>query len=258
MRRDVPAARGHYLAPLSILREVDARPEIARCLAGLGRIAMEEGDLARAREHLAGSLQLTLNAGSRMGISRGLLAFATLAVREQRPDRAVQLTAAVTRLRESAHLPPLPGSRTQRYLDAAAPLGERLVAALWAKGLTMTSADAAELAFAAPEPPPESTSKSTSGQARHAAGDQARTAGPPAPDRPLAAPGAGLPAGSLTAREREVVALIVQGRSNKDIARELFISPATAARHVANILGKLGYTSRSQVAAWAASSDNAP
>jgi predicted ATPase/DNA-binding CsgD family transcriptional regulator len=254
MRRDVPAARRYYLAALSILREVDARPEIARCLAGLGRIAMEEGDLARAREHLAGGLRLSLNAGSRMGISRGLLAFATLAVREDRADRAVQLTAAVAALRESAHLPPLPGSRTQRYLDAAAPLGERLVAALWAKGLTMTSADAAELAFAAPESPPASS--------RHAAGDQAgagagRAGGQPAADRPLAAPGAGRPAGTLTAREREVVALIAAGRSNKDIAKELFISPATAARHVANILGKLGYTSRSQVAAWAASSDDA-
>ncbi len=254
MRHDGPAARHHYLAALSILREVDARPEIARCQAGLGRIAMEEGDLARAREHLAVSLWLTLDAGSRMGISRSLLAFATLAVREDRPDRAVQLTAAVTALRESARLSPLPGSRTQRYLDAAAPLGERVVAALWAKGLAMTSADAAELAFAGPESPSE--------KASHAARDQARAAGrpaePPAADRPLAAPGAGLPAGSLTAREREVVALIAAGRSNKDIARELFISPATAARHVANILGKLGYTSRSQVAAWAASSDNAP
>jgi DNA-binding NarL/FixJ family response regulator len=49
-----------------------------------------------------------------------------------------------------------------------------------------------------------------------------------------------------------VVTLIAQGRSNKAIAEELFISPATAARHVANILGKLGFSSRSQVAAWAA------
>ena len=187
-----------------------------------------------------------------MGISRGLLAFATLAVREDRADRAVQLTAAVTALRESAHLPPLPGSRTQRYLDAAAPLGQRLVAALWAKGLTMTSADAAELAFAAPESPPAS-----GGQAADDQAGAGRPGGQPAADRPLAAPGAGLPAGTLTAREREVVALIAAGRSNKDIAKELFISPATAARHVANILGKLGYTSRSQVAAWAASSDDA-
>jgi len=55
----------------------------------------------------------------------------------------------------------------------------------------------------------------------------------------------------LTAREREIVALIAAGHSNKAIAGELFISPATAARHVANILAKLGFTSRAQVAAWA-------
>ncbi len=54
----------------------------------------------------------------------------------------------------------------------------------------------------------------------------------------------------LTAREREIVALIAGGRSNKAIAQELYISPATAARHVANILGKLGFSSRAQVAAW--------
>jgi DNA-binding NarL/FixJ family response regulator len=52
-----------------------------------------------------------------------------------------------------------------------------------------------------------------------------------------------------------VVALIAAGRSNKGIAEQLFISPATAARHVANILAKLGFTSRSQVAAWAASAE---
>ncbi len=235
LRTDPPAARRHYLAALAILRQVDARPEIARCLAGLGRIAMEQGDLAQAREHLAGSLRLSLNAGSRMGMSRALLSFATLALREDRPDRAVQLAAAVSALRESAHLPPLPGARTQRYLDAAAPLGERVVAALWAGGLVMTSSDAAELALTPLEPPAANG---------HQPGGQQR-------------PGAGR-ASALTAREREVVALIVQGASNKDIARELFISPATAARHVANILGKLGYTSRSQVAAWAASADNAP
>jgi DNA-binding NarL/FixJ family response regulator len=53
-----------------------------------------------------------------------------------------------------------------------------------------------------------------------------------------------------------VVALIARGASNKAIAQELFISPATAARHVANILGKLGYSSRSQVAAWAAAANS--
>jgi DNA-binding NarL/FixJ family response regulator len=59
------------------------------------------------------------------------------------------------------------------------------------------------------------------------------------------------PPGRLTPREQEIVALIARGYSNKAIAEELFISPATAARHVANILGKLGFTNRAQVAAWA-------
>jgi DNA-binding NarL/FixJ family response regulator len=56
----------------------------------------------------------------------------------------------------------------------------------------------------------------------------------------------------LTPRERQVVTLVASGRSNKAIAEELYISPATAARHVANILAKLGFSSRTQIAAWAA------
>ena len=56
----------------------------------------------------------------------------------------------------------------------------------------------------------------------------------------------------LTARERQIAALIARGLSNRGIAAELVISPATAARHVANIFGKLGVTSRAQVAAWTA------
>ena len=62
---------------------------------------------------------------------------------------------------------------------------------------------------------------------------------------------AGPPHDPLTPREREVVALIARGYSNKAIADELTITPATAARHVANILQKLGFTSRTQVAWWA-------
>jgi DNA-binding NarL/FixJ family response regulator len=48
----------------------------------------------------------------------------------------------------------------------------------------------------------------------------------------------------LTSREREVLELIVAGRSNAEIADALFISPKTASVHVANIKGKLGADSR--------------
>jgi DNA-binding NarL/FixJ family response regulator len=60
----------------------------------------------------------------------------------------------------------------------------------------------------------------------------------------------------LTPRERQIIELIAAGLSNRQIAEELVIAPATAARHVANILAKLGFSSRSQIAAWARSARN--
>jgi DNA-binding NarL/FixJ family response regulator len=53
----------------------------------------------------------------------------------------------------------------------------------------------------------------------------------------------------LTAREREVLRLIAQGSSNREIAAELFIAPKTASVHVSNILAKLGAASRTEAAA---------
>ena len=55
----------------------------------------------------------------------------------------------------------------------------------------------------------------------------------------------------LTARELEVLRLVTAGRSNQQIAAELFISPKTASVHVSNILGKLGVASRVEAAATA-------
>jgi DNA-binding CsgD family transcriptional regulator len=55
----------------------------------------------------------------------------------------------------------------------------------------------------------------------------------------------------LTAREYEVLRLVAAGRSNPEIAGELFISTKTASVHVSNILGKLGVASRGEAAATA-------
>lgn len=72
------------------------------------------------------------------------------------------------------------------------------------------------------------------------------TAGQPPPAPP--------PAGDhrLTAREREVLSLLVEGHTNRRIAEQLFISESTAGVHVSNILGKLGVTSRTEAATVAA------
>jgi DNA-binding NarL/FixJ family response regulator len=58
-------------------------------------------------------------------------------------------------------------------------------------------------------------------------------------------------AATLTPRERDVLALVADGRSNREIARALVVSERTARTHVSNILAKLGLASRTQAALWA-------
>lgn len=57
--------------------------------------------------------------------------------------------------------------------------------------------------------------------------------------------------GGLTEREREIVALIVQGKRNSEIAEHFVLSKRTVEKHVANILSKLELTSRAQIVRWA-------
>jgi DNA-binding CsgD family transcriptional regulator len=71
-------------------------------------------------------------------------------------------------------------------------------------------------------------------------------------------PGAGPEAGLLTPREREVLALLTEGRTNRQIAEQLYISTKTAAVHVSNILSKTGLSSRTEAAAWAVRSGAVP
>jgi DNA-binding NarL/FixJ family response regulator len=65
-------------------------------------------------------------------------------------------------------------------------------------------------------------------------------------DRPRASADSGLD--ELTGRERDVLTLIAQGRSNKRIALELGISEKTVKTHVGHVLAKLGVTDRTQAA----------
>jgi DNA-binding NarL/FixJ family response regulator len=58
-------------------------------------------------------------------------------------------------------------------------------------------------------------------------------------------------AGVLTEREAEIAALIARGLSNRSIAEKLVLSARTVETHVANAMGKLGFSSRAQLAAWA-------
>lgn len=58
-------------------------------------------------------------------------------------------------------------------------------------------------------------------------------------------------AGGLTPREREVLELIAEGLTNREIAERLYIATKTAAVHVSNILAKVGASSRTEAVALA-------
>ena len=60
-----------------------------------------------------------------------------------------------------------------------------------------------------------------------------------------------MPGSELTEREREVLALVARGFTNKQIADKLYVSEKTARNHVSHILEKLGFSRRSEAAAFA-------
>jgi len=85
-------------------------------------------------------------------------------------------------------------------------------------------------------------------RARFLAGLDAAIPAAPAPSAGRAAKEA---LGGLTQRERDVAELVAQGKANRVIARELGIGERTVEGYVASALGKLGFSSRTQLAAWA-------
>ena len=57
-------------------------------------------------------------------------------------------------------------------------------------------------------------------------------------------------AGPLTRREQDVARLVAAGKTNREIAQELWLSERTAQNHVQHVLTKLGLSNRSQIVAW--------
>lgn len=81
------------------------------------------------------------------------------------------------------------------------------------------------------------------------AGPASQEQRPPAPSQPTAgAPASTIKPGLLTEREIEVLRLIAQGATNREIAERLVISEGTVKNHISNILGRLGLRDRTQAA----------
>jgi predicted ATPase/DNA-binding CsgD family transcriptional regulator len=257
-RRDNASAQRYFRAALEYFTELGARTEIARCLAGLGWVALAELDVATAAASLAESLELSVATGQRLGIARGLEAFAALNVVRGEDTAAARLEGAATLLREIVG--PVRSAAAQDRLDnllatAHHRLGPERTAELVTEGRLLSPHDSARYALqtVADIAALGKVRHGSAGTARPASAangsDLASSAGPAS----VAAPGRDEPGSVLTAREHEIALLIARGLSNRGIGEELFISPATAARHVANIFAKLGLNTRAQVAAWVVS-----
>jgi predicted ATPase/DNA-binding CsgD family transcriptional regulator len=225
-RGDLESAAGYFREALALYRQIEARPEMARCLAAIGRTALSRGDLANAAADLTESMRLSLATGHRLAIARGLRALAALAAAAGDVEQAVRLAGAARGAAEANGAQPSVAAerRLGRLIDGARDaLGPDAVTTLLAEGQAMSPHQAARLVIGPPAHEPAMTMGTGS------------------------APGV---EGPLSDRELEVATLAARGLSNRAIAGELFIAQATVARHIANIFGKLGLSSRAQLAAW--------
>jgi non-specific serine/threonine protein kinase len=194
-------------------------------LWGLGVAAWRRGDLDRATGLQQQCLRLWGRLDDRTDPAFCLEALAWIAASGHQYERAAILLGAAAGLWQST------GTTLDSYQHVAGhhrdcerqtrhALGQAAFQAASHRGLDLRAADA--VAYALQQP----------------------AAKPPMPAVSGRAP--------LTTRELQVARLVAGGRSNKQIAAELVISRRTAEGHVERILTKLGFTSRAQVAAWAA------
>lgn len=257
-RGDLVTAVAHYEAAVPWLRELGEGPgtgvALSRCLARLGRVAAMLREFESARDRLAASLALSTRSGEHRGLSRCLVGLSVLAEAEGDLEGAVLAAGAAVALREVIHQGP-DGARVEELLGRArAALGAGRAALLWVHGAAMDPVDVARHVLDG------GGRRVVKGAGRAvvavpSGGTVVSPSGTPVAS-PSGAPVAASPKGTvqrapLTAREREIAALLTRGLSNRAIAAELVISPATVARHIANIMDKLGHSSRAQIAVWA-------
>jgi non-specific serine/threonine protein kinase len=225
LRSEYEAAEALFTECLDIARASGWHVPIASSLEAIGTCARAAGDVPRAAGLFAEALALIQDGSDPSTCGNCLKSIATIAGIRGRAEQAARLFGAAEALfGRLGYTDPWPSEREGRERDEA-PVRKALspdqFAAAWAAGRELLLEDAIAEAFAVAE---------------------ALTSSRPLKEQ--------LPAG-LTSRELEVLRLLVDGYSDREIAETLFVSRHTAANHVGSILGKLGVPSRAAAAAWA-------
>src|SRR6266536_2652105 len=190
----------------------------ARALQLLGVSRLELGDLHGARSALGKGVPAIAGIGDRFAIPVGLSALAGLAAKGGRLRAALRLAGAAAAYEEvnQTYRP----QKIRAFLDA------------WLAPVRTTVGTAAAKLF---------------DEGRGLAPGQAIALG--LDDKPEDRWRGG-PSASLTRREREIAALVATGLTNREIAGQLYLSVRTVEVHVDHILSKLGFRTRTQLAAW--------
>lgn len=198
-----------------------------------GQILLALGQLEDAREALRASLQLDPSDMQGWHVANAIETLARIDSLDGAYERAAILAAGATRLREEIGVPVEPAliHEWQSFQEELAlHLTSEALAEATRKGTASTLPEMIGLAIGGKDSETESA-------ASDGVSDPANS--PWEPNAPL------------TARESEVLLLLIEGRTNPEIADQLFISPRTVSVHVTHILEKLGVENRSAAVATA-------
>ena len=186
-----------------------------------GNLELARDDWDRASMTHWEELSVALEIGDMRGVADGIAGVAAAHVGRRGFERGARLLGAADRMRVTIGRAKLPGhAQFERAVGVArTSLGDAAFEAAWEAGALLTTDEAVMLA-----------------------GSTLPAGVPKASDTPAHA------THRLSLREMEVLRLLVEGRSDREIARALSVSPRTAAGHVAHILDKLDAVSRTDAA----------
>ncbi|HEV2128703.1 MAG TPA: tetratricopeptide repeat protein [Thermomicrobiales bacterium] len=240
--KEFDRARRWFDEGLEYQTQVDDSYSLAMLMLGLGRLDLATGRPVQAMKRLGRALEVSQRMGSRRMVLSVIDTIATSAVSYGFDRDAIRLfgTTQGVRERENLHHPQRECAATDRVLAMLTQrLGESVVSREHTIGRRQWLNQAVQ----------EAAALIVQIQERLETGEVG-TAGVNGVFDPAAATRKARAFG-LTRRERQVLALLVRGASDKEIAEALSIAPRTAMTHVSNVLAKLGVNRRTAAASYA-------
>lgn len=235
---DYTLAHDAFAEAITLLREYGNTAVEGIALGACARLALTEGDLPGAATLLLESMRLLGGTDDQNALIENADLLATMCGAQGNHAAAVQLMAAVARSLEE--LGAQRGPVKQRQIDQVAAAARE----------ALNEQEHAEWEASGRALDHDALARRIGIIAREIVGR--RYAAPILADATrLSAPVAPTVEHNLTSREIEILQLLAQGQSTKDISEALFISPRTTATHITNILGKLELPSRTAAVAYA-------